>query len=236
VGSSPGTIHAGTSGYSYREWKGTLFPADLPAERFLSFYSGKFTSVEINNTFYQFPSQRVLEQWAAETPPGFTFAVKANQRITHIYRFKNVQEITASFVQRCRALGERLGPILFQCPPAFRRDHDRLAGFLESLPAGGRYAIEFRHPSWFEQPVYDQLARAGVALVQSEDEKLESPRIATAGFCYVRLRKDGYTKTTLQHWRRWIDRQCQDGRDVFVYLKHDQAGASPEPLLRSLSS
>ena len=230
----PGAFHAGTSGYSYKGWKGTLFPADLPQDEFLRAYSARFSTVEINHTFYRFPVASVLEQWVVETPPGFTFAIKANQRITHRSRLKNVEEVTASFVERCRTIGERLGPILFQCPPVLGRDDARLAAFLATLPAGPRYAIEFRNPSWFEQPVWDLLAGAGVAFVQSEDDKLATPRVVTAEFCYVRLRRDDYTTERLDEWREWIAGRRDEGRDVYVYLKHDEGGTSPEPLIRSL--
>lgn len=234
--SQPGAIFAGTSGYSYKEWKGTLFPDELTQDRFLSCYAGKFATVEINNTFYRFPTQKVLEQWVAETPPGFTFAIKANQRITHRYRFKNVEQVTISFVERCRSIGDRLGPILFQCPPVFRRDDERLARFLATLPPDGRYAIEFRNKSWFEQPVVELLRDSGVAFVQSEDHKLETPREVTADFCYIRLRKDGYTESRLEDWRDWILGRRQEGRDVYVYLKHDESGASPEAQIRLLQA
>ena len=233
---SRGALHAGTSGYSYKEWKGSLFPADLPQQEFLRAYAAKFSTVEINNTFYRFPSESVLAQWVAETPPGFTFAIKANQRITHRSRLKNVAEVTASFVERCRTIGDRLGPILFQCPPVLRRDDARLGAFLEALPAGARYAIEFRDASWFVEPVWERLAAAGVAFVQSEDGELDPPRVVTAGFCYVRLRRDDYTDERLGSWRGWIAARCEEGRDVFVYLKHDEAGSSPEPWIRALGA
>ena len=231
-----GAIHAGTSGYSYKEWRGSLFAADLPQEGFLRAYAARFSTVEINNTFYRFPAESVLGQWAADTPPGFTFAIKANQRITHRYRLKNVEEVTAAFVERCRAIGDRLGPVLFQCPPVFRRDDERLAAFLAALPRGPRYAIELRNKSWFERPVWDLLAEAGVAFVQSEDDRLVTPREVTAGFCYVRLRRDDYTPRDLEAWRGWIAEQRDGGRDVYVYLKHDEKGASPEPWIRRLET
>jgi uncharacterized protein YecE (DUF72 family) len=230
----PGRIFAGTSGYSYKEWKGSFFPEDLPQAEFLGFYARAFSTVEINNTFYRFPTEKVLEQWTAETPEGFTFAIKANQRITHTSRLRDVGEVTLSFVERCRSIGGRLGPILFQLPPQLRRDDDRLAAFLALLPPGGRYAIEFRHASWFEDAVLDALAGAGVALVQADDEKLASPRVATADFCYVRLRRDDYDETALDDWRAWIDGRRAEGRDVFVYLKHEGGGSSPEPIIRRL--
>jgi len=234
TGGVRGALLAGSSGYSYKEWRGSLFPADLEPQEFLRFYASRFSTVEINNTFYRFPTRSVLEQWVAETPPGFTFSVKANQRITHRQRLKSVEDITADFVERCGALGDRLGPILFQCPPVLRRDDERLAAFLHALPEGHRYAIEFRHPSWFDEAVWDRMREAGVALVQSEDEKLEAPRVVTASFCYVRLRLLDYTPERLEDWRGWLETQRDEGRDVFVYIKHDEGGRSPEPWIRLL--
>ena len=230
-----GALFAGSSGYSYKEWKGSLFPEDVAPREFLRFYAPRFSTVEINNTFYRFPAQSLLEQWVAETPSGFTFAVKANQRITHHKRLKDAEPLATEFVERCAsALGERLGPFLFQCPPNLRRDDERLAPFLRALPRGPRYAMEFRHASWFDEAVFDALREADVALVQSEDEKLAAPRIVTAGFCYLRLRLRDYTPEQLADWRGFIDARRDEGRDVYVYIKHDEEGRSPEPWVRVL--
>ena len=231
-----GRLFTGTSGYSYKEWRGAFFPEDLAPDQFLSYYSRKLRSVEINNTFYRFPTETVLEHWRDETPESFVFAVKANQRITHKLRLKNVEQVTADFVERCAVVGERLGPLLFQLPPNFVRNDERLDAFLAALPAGGRYAIEFRHKTWFEDSVFERLAEAKVALVQSEDDKSAAPRIATTSFCYVRLRKVAYSDDDLDDWRAWIDQQLAEQRDVFVYLKHDEAGVSPGRVLGYLET
>lgn len=229
-----GTIQAGTSGYSYKEWKGAFYPEKLAAAQYLKFYAERFSTVEINNTFYRFPSARVLESWRAETPEGFTFAVKANQGITHRGQLKEVEQLTRDFVERCGVLHDKLGPVLFQLPPTLRRDDGRLQAFLDGLPVGRRYAVEFRHATWFDDTVYGLLSSAGVALCISEEDKLATPRAATAGYCYIRLRKDAYTDDELANWRSWIDSQAAEGRDVFVYLKHDTEGESPERALRLL--
>src|SRR6185436_3493044 len=139
-----GRVFAGTSGYSYKEWKDAFYPADLPESKFLDFYAGKFSTVEINNTFYRFPAEKLLQGWRDDTPEGFTFAVKANQKITHFGRLQNVDQLTRDFIERTRVLGAKLGPILFQLPPNLRCDEERLAKFLEVMPRG-RYAFEFRH-------------------------------------------------------------------------------------------
>jgi uncharacterized protein YecE (DUF72 family) len=232
---SAGQIYAGTSGYSYAEWKGAFYPEKLPQKQFLEFYAGRFSTVEINNTFYRFPATSLLEGWRDGTPPGFTFAVKANQGITHKGRLKDVEGLTRDFVERCKLLGGKLGPILFQLPPNLKRDDRRLADFLAILDPRLRYAFEFRHESWFDPEVFNLLGSGGAALCISEDEKLGVPRIATGSFVYARLRRNAYTDEELADWHTWMNGQASDGRDVFVYLKHDEDGASPEYALRLLA-
>lgn len=229
-----GRVFAGTSGYSYKEWKGAFYPAELSESEFLGYYAGKFSTVEINNSFYRFPSQKLLEGWRDGTPEGFTFAVKANQRITHFGRLQGVEKVTRDFVERTRVLGTKLGPILFQLPPNLRGDEERLAGFLDLLPADVRYAFEFRHASWFEEKVLQRLRDLGIALCISEGEELDTPKLATASFLYLRLRKEDYGEAELTAWRAWIAGQLDEGRDAFVYLKHDEKGVSPERALRLL--
>jgi uncharacterized protein YecE (DUF72 family) len=230
-----GQIYAGTSGYSYPEWKGSFYPEKLPQRGFLDFYAGKFSTVEINNTFYRFPRSSLLEGWRDGTPDGFTFAVKANQGITHKGRLQDVEELTRDFVERCRLLEEKLGPILFQLPPYFKRDDDRLANFLDRLDPRLRYAFEFRHESWFEDEVFKLLSDSGVALCVSEGAALDTPRLATGRFIYARLRRDEYSDEELADWHAWMAEQAAAGRDVFAYLKHDEEGSSPEYALRLLT-
>jgi len=230
---APGRAFAGTSGYSYKEWKDAFYPADLPESKFLDFYAGKFSTVEINNTFYRFPAEKLLQSWRDGTPEGFTFAVKANQKITHFGRLQGVDQLTRDFIERTRVLGAKLGPILFQLPPNLRCDEERLARFLEVLPMG-RYAFEFRHASWFEEKVLQRLRDVGVALCISEGEELDTPKVATGPFLYLRLRKEDYGDGELADWRAWIAGQLEEGRDAFVYLKHDEKGVSPERALRLL--
>jgi uncharacterized protein YecE (DUF72 family) len=232
---SEGRIIAGTSGYSYPEWKGSFYPEKLPQSKFLEYYSGKFPTVEINNTFYRFPRTSLLEGWRDGTPAGFMFAMKANQRITHRGRLREVEELTRDFVEQCRLLQEKLGPILFQLPPNFKRDDERLADFLHILDPRLRFAFEFRHESWFDDAIYELLSDAGAALCISEGDQLDTPRLATGRFAYARLRKDEYGEDELAGWHAWMAEQAATGRDVFVYLKHDEEGASPEYALRLLS-
>ena len=229
-----GRLHAGTSGYSYKEWKGAFYPEGLPERRFLEYYAEKLPSVEVNSTFYRVPAETLLESWRDGTPGGFIFAIKANQGITHRGRLQNVGDLTRDFVNRCSVLGPKLGPILFQLPPNLRCEDEKLARFLEGLPAGPRYAMEFRHETWLRDSVFDRLTAAGIALCVSEGEALDTPRMATAPFSYLRLRKEEYTDAELAAWREWIHAELERGRDVFAYLKHDEKGASPERALQLL--
>ena len=231
-----GSLFAGTSGYAYKEWCGSFYPDDAGAGDFLPHYASRLSTVEINNTFYRFPSEKVLEEWASATPDGFCFAVKANMRITHKLRLKNARDVTASFVERCGRLGAKLGPILFQLTPQAVRNDARLTTFLGELPPDQRYAMEFRHQSWLDDAVYEALAAANVALVVADGDKHATPRLRTADFVYVRLRGHGYDEASLTSWREWIDTQRCDGHDVYAYLKHDDAGTSPATILAALET
>ena len=228
---SSGRILAGTSGYAYTEWKGSFYPEDLSKKDFLRFYSERFATVEINNSFYRFPSENALKGWAEQASPDFLFTIKANQRITHRGRLKEVGEVTQSFTERCGILGDRLGCILLQCPPDLKADEGRLAEFLSHLVPGVRYAIEFRHDSWFMDQTFGLLNDHHVALVVHDGEGLSCPRLATTSFVYIRLRQDEYDDETLDGWNKWIEDQASGGRDVFVYLKHDDHGTSPAAIL-----
>jgi len=229
------SIQAGTSGFSYPEWKGSFYPEKLPQKEFLAHYAGVFDTVEINNTFYRFPHSSLLEGWRDGTPDGFSFAVKANQGITHRGRLRDVEELTRDFVERCKLLKDKLGPILFQLPPNFKRDDERLADFLDLLDPRMRFAFEFRHASWFDDAVYSLLSASGAALCVSEGDKLDTPRVATGKFVYARLRKEEYSDQELTDWYAWMNDQVKQGRDVFAYLKHDEEGESPEYALRLLT-
>jgi uncharacterized protein YecE (DUF72 family) len=220
-------VRVGTSGYSYKEWKGPFYPKGLPAGRFLAFYAASLATVEINNTFYRMPTAKLVEGWAAEVPETFTFAVKAPQRITHIARLKNAGDSVAMFVRTVRALGPRLGPLLFQLPPFLRKDVETLKALL-ALPAlheapAARIAFEFRHESWFDDEVFGVLRDHGVALCVAEGESLQAPLVATANWGYVRLRRDEYSDALLGDWAGKI--RGQGWTDAFVYIKHDEGDA-----------
>jgi uncharacterized protein YecE (DUF72 family) len=216
-------VLVGTSGYSYREWKGPFYPEKLPAKGFLRYYAERLATVEINNTFYKVPTSKLVKGWAAEVPEGFTFALKAPQRITHMAKLKNARGPTQAFVKIARKLGKRLGPLLFQLPPNLHKDVPRLSDFLDTVPAGLRVAVEFRHASWFEDDVFEALRAHGAALCVAEGEALVSPLVATADWGYLRLRRDAYSGAILDKWARRI--QSQPWKHAFVYLKHDEGNA-----------
>ena len=218
----------GTSGFSYKEWKGTFYPETLRAEEMLTYYAGRLGAVEINNTFYRMPSRELLAGWRERVPASFRFAIKAPQRITHRARLLDCQESVALLWGACQVLGEQLGPLLFQLPPNLRKDLERLRGFLAVLPAGARAAFEFRHRSWLADDVYDALRGAGAALCIADTDPAAPPEVvATADWGYLRLRDQGYTAADLEGWGRRIQEMGGRWRDTSVYFKHEEAGTGP---------
>jgi uncharacterized protein YecE (DUF72 family) len=216
-------ILVGTSGWSYKEWKGSFYPEKLPAEDMLRFYASRFATVEVNNSFYRIPSERVLAGWAEQVPDGFRFVLKASRRVTHNNRLKDEDGSLAYFLRAVNPLGERLGPTLFQLPPTFKKDLTRLQDFLGRLPRRWPAAIEFRHPSWFEEEVYDLLRGRDVPLVAVDEDEGEgkgAPLVPTASWGYLRLRRTGYDAAALQDWATRIARQ--GWKEAFVFLKHEE--------------
>jgi len=226
-------VLTGTSGFSYKEWKGSFYPEDLPADAMLRYYAERLPAVEINNTFYRMPKAELLASWAEQVPDGFRFVLKASQRITHFKRLKDVSEEVGYFLRVAATLGDRLGPILFQLPPNLKKDLPRLSAFLDVLPAATRAAVEFRHASWFEDDVFEALRARGAALCVAEDEDLATPLVATAGWGYLRLRRPDYGEPGVQ---AWADRVCgQSWEDAYVFFKHEDAGAGPRLAVQMLS-
>ena len=217
-------VHAGTSGFSYDEWHGRFYPADLPAAERLASYSARLESVEINNTFYQTPKAPLLERWASQVPVGFRFALKAPRRITHIQRLKGSAESLGYFWNAASVLGGRLGPVLFQLPPFARKDAVLLAEFLATLPAALVPAFEFRHESWFDDEVYELLRKRNAALCagDAEDGDRSPPLVATADFGYLRLRAPSYDAAGLRAWSQKI--LTQPWKQAFAFLKHEVLG------------
>jgi len=226
------TLYAGTSGFAYPAWKPGFYPAKTPAKQFLAHYATRLNSVEINYTFRRLPSASTLGNWVAQTPPGFVFAVKANMRITHILRLRDAADATALFLKMIDPLraSRRLGPILFQLPPALKRDTALLRDYLELLPGDLRYAFEFRHPSWLVEEVYDVLRRRGVSLCVAESEKLEVPEVLTAGFVYYRLRKPTYSAGDVAAIAARSRELLAAGRDLYLMFKHEE---TPEGALHA---
>jgi uncharacterized protein YecE (DUF72 family) len=225
-------LYAGTSGYAYPAWKPGFYPRDVPAARFLEHYASRLTCVEINYTFRHTPAQKTLESWVAATPPGFLFALKAHQRITHTHRLKEgAQDSLRYFLSAVKPLREagRLGPVLLQLPPNLRLDLDRLARFLDLLPGDTRFAFEFREASWFTEEVYDLLRAHDAALCVADAEELTVPDVVTAGFAYYRLRRPPYDDPALRHWRSRSEDLMRESRDVYVLFKHEEdAGGALE--------
>jgi uncharacterized protein YecE (DUF72 family) len=234
------TLYAGTSGFAYPAWKPGFYPAKLPANQFLKHYATRLNSVEINYTFRRLPSPGTLASWVEATAPGFVFAVKANQRITHIQRLKNAGESTDLFLRMIDPLrsARRLGPILFQLPPQLKCDAALLEAYLERLPKDLRYAFEFRHESWLAEPVYDVLRKHNVSLCVAESERLEVPEVITADFVYYRLRKPEYTESDIDDFAARAKELLVTGRDLFLMFKHEETpeGAiHAESLLRKVN-
>ena len=213
---------AGASGYSFREWKGTFYPADMKPEGMLAFYGERLPTVEINNTFYQLPKAAVLQNWANATPSHFRFAIKASRRITHLSRLKadSVADPLAYLYKVLATLGDKRGPVLFQLPPFLKKDMPRLEDFLGLLPQGHTAAFEFRNETWFSDDVYAALKSAGASLCLSErEDKAPPPLVETAPWGYVRLRLEQYSDADLEIW---ADRLGATGwREIYVYFMHE---------------
>ncbi len=220
-------LHVGTSGYSYKEWKGNFYPEDLPAKEMLSYYSRRLPAVEINNTFYRLPQPTMVENWRDQVPENFRFSVKATQRITHIKRLKNCADETKYLIETAALLGERLGVILFQLPPNSKKDAERLRDFLGLLPNDKRAAFEFRHESWFDDEVFGLLRSKNCACVVSDtDEKPLTEIVSTADWGYLRLRKTNYEASDLVAWMKRV--QDQKWNDAFIFFKHEDEGVGPK--------
>jgi uncharacterized protein YecE (DUF72 family) len=219
-------LYAGSSGFSFPEWKGTFYPAGLPQRRFLAHYAGQLDAVELNNTFYRMPRPEVLAGWAREVPAGFRFAIKAPAHISCRIKPALAAGAMTELWSALGALGDHLGPVLFQLPPELPLDLDRLAGFLAILPPGMRAAFELRHPSWRDPAVEAALRAAGAALCITDMPELsEPPVVATAGFGYLRLRRARYPRAKLEAWRERMRAAGWD--ECYVFFRHEESAAAP---------
>ncbi len=220
-------IWFGTSGFSYKEWKPEFYPQDLPADQFLNYYAGRFNSVEIDYTFYRMPNQKTIDSWVRSTPAGFRFALKASRQITHRERLKSPSDALEYLLGIVPGLGNRLGPILFQLPPFFRCDPQKLEMFLAAIPLGIRAAFEFRHESWFSPEVYRLLIARQAALCIHDADEHTTPMQLTANFTYVRLRRSHYDAQKKTEWQERIREWSRTGVEVFGYIKHEDNPDAP---------
>ena len=229
-------VHIGTSGWHYKHWCGPFYPEKHSPAKMLEFYLAHFDTVEINNSFYKLPSEETFAKWRQATPAGFCFAVKASRFLTHNKKLKDPGNALHNFLPRAGALKEKLGPILFQLPPRWRVNVERLREFLDVLPRHHRYAFEFREPSWNTEAVYAVLRRYNAAYCIFELDRYTSPLEVTADFAYVRLHGPGgryqgsYSRSMLQEWAEWICK-WEKLRDIYVYFDNDQAGYAAQNAL-----
>ncbi|MFZ0711703.1 MAG: DUF72 domain-containing protein [Terrimicrobiaceae bacterium] len=217
----------GTSGFQYTEWREVFYPAKLPAAKMLPFYAERFPTTEVNYTFRRIPSGKTIESWFALTPERFAFSLKAPQRITHFAKLQNCAESLNYFFGVIQGLERKLGPLLFQLPPSFKKDAGVLNSFLKELPDGIRAAFEFRHSSWLDDEIFESLRAHNAALCIAESEKLSTPIAATADFGYLRLRREDYTATDIARWAEVLRSKEDKWTDAFVYFKHEERGEGP---------
>jgi len=220
-------LYVGTSGYSYKEWKGSFYPEKIAAKDMLPYYAERFSSVELNNTFYRLPQLSMVESWKSQVPDNFRFSVKASQRITHFKRLKEAEEATKLMLDNVSALESQLGVVLFQLPPNMKKDRERLESFLKILPHDLKATFEFRHPTWFDDEVLDLLREHNRPLCVSDTDDLPAHRIdKTADWGYVRLRRIIYQENDLKEWAKRI--KAQKWGDTYVFFKHEDEGTGPK--------
>ncbi|MEN6521685.1 MAG: DUF72 domain-containing protein [Armatimonadota bacterium] len=228
-----GRIYCGTSGWNYKHWKGIYYPEALPQSRWLRYYGSDFDTVEINNSFYRLPERQTFQVWYDQAPSGFTFAVKASRYLTHMKKLTEPAEPLERMLSRSSALAEKHGPILYQLPPGWRANQERLESFLEVLPANMRHVFEFRDSSWQSEQVFDLLRRykMGYCIMSAPD--LPCHIISTADYSYIRMHSGGYetegwyTDDRLDWWSGHIHRLLDNG-DVYVYFNNDYKGFAIE--------
>jgi len=231
-------IWIGTSGFQYPEWKGSFYPEKISAVKMLPYYSERFSTTEINYTFNKIPTVKALDNWMSATPENFRFSLKAPKLITHIKKLQNADAILKEFWKAAKRLNRKLGVVLFQLPPWFKKDMKVLKVFLSSLPRGLKATFEFRDESWFDEEVYAVLRSKNAALCIADSEKLSTPPVMTADFGYFRLRDVGYEPADIRHWAKVISKQMKTASDVYVYFKHEETGTGPkfaEALRKALS-
>jgi uncharacterized protein YecE (DUF72 family) len=223
----------GCSGWQYKHWRGDFYPAGVPATRWFEYYAARFDTVEINNTFYRLPEAETFARWHQRAPMGFLFAVKASRFLTHMKKLKDPEEPIERLFSRMRALRHHLGPVLYQLPPGFKLDRDRLEHFLQALPKGVRHVLEFREPSWYADEVSVLLERHGVARCLHDMKGSATGRERVGPFVYVRFHgasgtySGAYPDDRLERWAEWLDEQRRSSIDVYAYFNNDVGGHAP---------
>jgi len=217
----------GTSGFQYPEWKGTFYPEKMPASQMLGYYSERFSTTEVNYSFRRIPSAKTIQGWSDGTPDRFKFSLKAPQKVTHFAKLRDCADTLAYFQSIVAKLGEKQGAVLFQLPPAFAKNAILLGDFLKDIPPGMRAAFEFRHPSWFDDEIYDTLRAHNAALCIAESADLATPAVPTADFGYFRLRREDYTSADIEKWAQTIRELGRGWGDTFIYFKHEESGVGP---------
>ena len=225
-----GKLYTGTSGWHYKHWIGTYYPANTKEKDQLSLYIRDFNTVELNNSFYNLPSAKTFKNWAAATPGNFVFAVKGSRYISHMKKLKVLKADINRFLRRVDKLGDKVGPILFQLPPKWKLNVERFEKFLSRLDNHHRYVFEFRNQTWYDDKVYDLLLQYNCAFCIYELAGHRSPEMVTADFVYIRLHGPGakyqgsYSTPQLKKWAKKCKRWQAEGKDVYIYFDNDQAG------------
>ncbi len=222
------TIWIGTSGYAYKEWKGSFYPEKMAPARMLPYYAERLSTVEINATYYRAPTEKSLANWSAQTPPRFKLTLKAPKRITHEKRLRDCAEETGAFCEIAATLGSKLGALLFQLPPGLQKNLELFDAFLATLPEGSCAAFEFRHVSWLDEEIYARLKARNLALCIADSEDFSTPITFTANYAYFRLRDEGYSLSDIVRWAQVVRDAGTKSRNVFVYFKHEKTGKGPE--------
>ena len=233
AGSTVARLRAGCSGWQYKHWRGDFYPADVPVGRWFEHYAARFDTVEINNTFYRLPEASTFARWSERAPRGFLFAIKASRFLTHMKKLKDPEEPLARLFERMRPLGRHLGPVLYQLPPGWKLDRERLEHFLQALPRGGRHVFEFREPSWYADDVSALLERYGVARCLHDMRGSATGMERVGPFVYVRFHGAGgtytgaYPRERLDRWASWLDEQRRSGCEIYAYFNNDVGGHAP---------
>jgi uncharacterized protein YecE (DUF72 family) len=231
------SVRVGCSGWQYRHWRGTFYPADLPSTRWLEYYAARFDTVEINNTFYRLPEAPTFASWARRAPPGFVYAVKASRYLTHMKKLKDPEEPIARFFSRARRLQTALGPILYQLPPRWPVDVGRFRHFVRALPRGRRHVVEFREPSWYSDEIFAILEKHRIALCLHDMAGSATAQLSIGPFVYVRFHgvqrySGSYPDAALARWAEWIAARRREGKAVYAYFNNDVGGHAPRDAAR----